>query len=145
MEPKPRTLLSQASRFFLLARTSQPTSVIPPSPWTRRNALTLHIAVGRLSFLFFFASRRRIFSSCFSAAPSRFVTKIRGHITCRLDPLAAFAMCISILWFVTTELVSLYEAIARTLVVLDVDGWKYQFIVQNTHSRPSYFTQSTQL
>ena len=41
------------------------------------------------------------------------------------NSLAAFAMCISASLFATAELVSLlyYEALARTLVVLDVRRW----------------------
>ena len=61
----------------------------------------------------------------------------RVHCGCNCimakSPCAAFTLCISVSKFLITELISLGSVSARTLIVLDVEGWKYPNINQNTH------------
>ena len=57
-----------------------------------------------------------------------------GSLHVQFTMLRLFAIGVSVSYFGTTEIVSLGRISARTLVVLDVDGWKYQFHVKNKHT-----------
>ena len=59
---------------------------------------------------------------------------MKGPLITLLTSIVSIIVQSCLLFIVTTELVSLWEASARTLVVLDVDGWKYQFDVKNSHT-----------
>ena len=93
-----------------------------------------------LSFFFYITAVRIYVVWCDGSRITSYVFYPHAHccgwrcMACK-SPFAVFATCISVSSFVAAEPACLmvYEASARALVALDVDGWKYQFYVKRTY------------